>query len=214
MSIAAKLAGKLAGKAIKPRTGGKRRQKIKRSPEAVAKKIQREKAVDLGTPAGVDETKVLKGQSQATDQANMVRVGRAEAGKRSKGISQEYKATEKRLEKLQTDLKQAKAFLKSAADSKQKKTLSSKVSKITEQVQIQKNKLADMKKKNLIRRKGGGDLKPVDAEKNPGLAKLPTPVRNKMGYAKKGKQVKKAMQKGKVIKSNMSGDDLVRSCYD
>jgi hypothetical protein len=32
-----------------------------------------------------------------------------------------------------------------------------------------------------------GGLKPVDKEKNPGLAKLPTPrVRNKMGYMKKG----------------------------
>lgn len=205
---AAKLAGKLFGKTTKPRTGGRRRKKIKRSPEAIAKKIQREKAVDLGTPAGVDETKVLKGQSQATDQADMVRVGRAEAGKRSKGISKEYKATEKRLEKLQTDLKQAKAFLKGAADYQQKVTLSSKVDKITEQIQIQKNKLADMEKKNLIRRKGGGSLKPVDAEKNPGLAKLPTHVRNKMGYAKKGGKV------GKVIKANMSGDDLVRSCYD
>ena len=29
-------------------------------------------------------------------------------------------------------------------------------------------------------------MKPVDTEKNPGLAKLPTNVRNKMGYMKKG----------------------------
>ena len=33
-------------------------------------------------------------------------------------------------------------------------------------------------------------LKPVDKEKNPGLAKLPEKVRNKMGYAKKGKMAK------------------------
>lgn len=40
----------------------------------------------------------------------------------------------------------------------------------------------------------GGSLKPVDKSKNPGLAKLPKPVRNKMGYAKKGAKVaKKAM---------------------
>ena len=32
----------------------------------------------------------------------------------------------------------------------------------------------------------GGSLKPVNPSANPGLAKLPTPVRNKMGYAKKG----------------------------
>ena len=31
-----------------------------------------------------------------------------------------------------------------------------------------------------------GGLKAVDKEKNPGLAKLPTRVRNKMGYMKKG----------------------------
>jgi hypothetical protein len=33
---------------------------------------------------------------------------------------------------------------------------------------------------------GGKALKEVDSEKNPGLAKLPTEVRNKMGYMKKG----------------------------
>ena len=32
----------------------------------------------------------------------------------------------------------------------------------------------------------GGIMKPVDTNKNPGLAKLPTEVRNKMGYMKKG----------------------------
>ena len=35
-----------------------------------------------------------------------------------------------------------------------------------------------------------GSLKPVDKKKNPGLAKLPTPVRNKMGFMKKGGRVK------------------------
>jgi hypothetical protein len=36
----------------------------------------------------------------------------------------------------------------------------------------------------------GGALKETDAETNPGLAKLPTEVRNKMGYMKKGGDVK------------------------
>ena len=35
-----------------------------------------------------------------------------------------------------------------------------------------------------------GSLKPVDKEKNPGLSKLPTEVRNKMGFMKKGGKVK------------------------
>ena len=34
-----------------------------------------------------------------------------------------------------------------------------------------------------------GSLKPVDKEKNPGLSKLPTEVRNKMGFMKKGGMV-------------------------
>jgi len=34
------------------------------------------------------------------------------------------------------------------------------------------------------------NLKPVDAEQNPGLSKLPTEVRNKMGYMKKGGTIK------------------------
>jgi hypothetical protein len=37
----------------------------------------------------------------------------------------------------------------------------------------------------------GGSLKPVNPSTNPGLSKLPTEVRNKMGYQKKGGPVKK-----------------------
>ena len=38
--------------------------------------------------------------------------------------------------------------------------------------------------------KQGGDMKPVDMKKNPGVAKLPTAVRNKMGFMKKGGMAK------------------------
>jgi len=44
----------------------------------------------------------------------------------------------------------------------------------------------------------GGSLKPVDSEDNPGLAKLPTNVRNKMGYQKKGGTVKKYAEGGSI----------------
>jgi hypothetical protein len=37
---------------------------------------------------------------------------------------------------------------------------------------------------------GKKNLKKVDTKKNPGLAKLPTKVRNKMGFMKKGGAVK------------------------
>ena len=42
------------------------------------------------------------------------------------------------------------------------------------------------------------NLKPVNKEKNPGLAKLPTPVRNKMGFMAKGGAVKKMAKGGSV----------------
>ena len=37
---------------------------------------------------------------------------------------------------------------------------------------------------------GGKTLKPVNKKKNPGLAKLPTKVRNKMGFKKNGGSIK------------------------
>jgi hypothetical protein len=42
----------------------------------------------------------------------------------------------------------------------------------------------------------GGSLKATDSSENPGLSKLPTEVRNKMGYMKKGGMAKKKMNMG------------------
>ena len=39
--------------------------------------------------------------------------------------------------------------------------------------------------------KSGGSLKPVNKSANPGLAKLPTAVRNKMGFQRKGGSIKR-----------------------
>jgi hypothetical protein len=41
----------------------------------------------------------------------------------------------------------------------------------------------------------GGEMKAVDSKANPGLAKLPTDVRNKMGYMKQGGAVKNVKKK-------------------
>ena len=40
-------------------------------------------------------------------------------------------------------------------------------------------------------------MKSVDKDKNPGLAKLPEKVRNKMGFMKRGGAVKKKIKKKK-----------------
>lgn len=66
---------------------------------------------------------------------------------------------------------------------------------------------SEMKK---ISKQGGGNLKAVDKQKNPGLAKLPSNVRNRMGYAKSGGKVVNRKTGGMIG----SGNDLVASIYD
>ena len=48
-------------------------------------------------------------------------------------------------------------------------------------------------------------MKSVDKEKNPGLAKLPEKVRNKMGFMKRGGAVKKKIKKKKKRVGKMGG---------
>ena len=49
--------------------------------------------------------------------------------------------------------------------------------------------------------KEGGAMKPVDMKKNPGVAKLPTAVRNKMGFMKKGGMASDAKEDTKMDKA-------------
>lgn len=53
--------------------------------------------------------------------------------------------------------------------------------------------------------KNGGAMKPVDEDKNPGLKKLPSEVRNKMGYMKKGGKPKDGLAVMIAIGSPMKG---------
>ena len=49
--------------------------------------------------------------------------------------------------------------------------------------------------------KQGGTMKPVDMKKDPGVAKLPTAVRNKMGFMKKGGMASDAKEDTKMDKA-------------
>ena len=60
-----------------------------------------------------------------------------------------------------------------------------------------KRNLRDEKKRIVRELKDGGSLKPVPAGKK-GLSKLPTKVRNKMGFMKKGGRAK--MKRGGLAK--------------
>ena len=72
--------------------------------------------------------------------------------------------------------------------------------KFAKKVGVPKSVGAEFMKADKGRKFGaGGALKQTDAESNPGLAKLPTEVRNKMGYMKKGGDVKMDAAKDKKI---------------
>ena len=47
--------------------------------------------------------------------------------------------------------------------------------------------------------KKGGTMKKIDAKKNPGMAKLPTAVRNKMGFMKEGGKAHSDIAKDKPM---------------
>jgi hypothetical protein len=49
------------------------------------------------------------------------------------------------------------------------------------------------------RKFGSGGMKPVDMKKNPGVAKLPTAVRNKMGFMKEGGMAKDDKKQDKAM---------------
>ena len=54
----------------------------------------------------------------------------------------------------------------------------------------------------------GGALKETDAETNPGLAKLPTEVRNKMGYMKKGGMAHSDIAKDKPMMKKVAKEEV------
>ena len=67
---------------------------------------------------------------------------------------------------------------------------------------ITKKSPAEIQDRERMRRANGGSLKPVNPKTQKGLSKLPTKVRNKMGYMKKGGRVGmgKAMRGGGCVR--------------
>ena len=116
---------------------------------------------------------------------------------KSGGVVDEFKSKKlKSLGKTQRKLKSQDKEMGEAIEGAKKKGLSRKDTVKGRKFQRDNRRAqreGDKLRKDVLRvgKKDGGSLKPVDKEKNPGLAKLPTKVRNKMGYMKKGGRVKK-----------------------
>ena len=83
------------------------------------------------------------------------------------------------------DVKRAKEFRKN-----KKTPIRTFIKNTMEGKYMDKNRGTAEDTRNMrVRRKMGGPLKPVDPKTQKGLSKLPTKVRNKMGYMKKGGKV-------------------------
>ena len=67
--------------------------------------------------------------------------------------------------------------------------------KFAKKVGVSKSVGEEFMKSDKGRKFRAGGLKEVDSDSNPGLAKLPTEVRNKMGYMKKGGEAKAMVKK-------------------
>ncbi len=67
--------------------------------------------------------------------------------------------------------------------------------KFAKKVGVSKSVGEEFMKADKGRKFRAGGLKEVDSDSNPGLAKLPTEVRNKMGYMKKGGEAKAMVKK-------------------
>ena len=273
MSMFGKAASKLIRSATKPKPVGRRRGLRSQTSVSAQKKRKAEgkQSADLMQPAAGS---VGKGAEQADAGIRPSKVAAQKAGKYDAALDRK----EKRLAKLRADSHKFKKGSKEYLNFSRKNA---------REIDDLKNSIKDMKSRGgpggrtKIKYKMGGGMtmKDVDKTKNPGLAKLPTPVRNKMGYAKDGGKVyerqyggpaagkkssvessakkssatKKKKRKsvdmnktpdmdytttpkefsaqaqskkmgggkvykkghgGKVIKANMAGDDLVKSCYD
>lgn len=187
--------GKLP-KPPKPKTKAKAKTKPKPTPKRQVKGAKMIQGAGDKSDPGVGKSRA--GQKQARQSATkQAKIGMSDKEKDKLARDKAAAGSFKRAQGLK------KGSIKQLEDAYDKLTAGAKRA---QRLKGTKSKYYPVfKKRNMKPMKKGGPLKPVDQSKNPGLAKLPTPVRNKMGYAKKG---------GKVSYRKGGGQALVASLYD
>ena len=144
-------------------------KKFKAKVEATKKAIKK----------GTDDFKKQNPNRSVTDK-QIKQIQREQTEKSNKKSRKEFLREKKAFGGLLGKKKKSEKPKKPIPDSIKEKILPKK----------KKDRLDELRK-DLGLKEGGSALKPVDKEKNPGLSKLPTQVRNKRGYMKKGGAVRK-----------------------
>ena len=205
MSAASKLIRMVTRKKSKPK------RKYKKSRTDRVRQDEGNTASDLMTPATASTpdssgTKILVGTGEPN--SRKIRES-AVIANRQNDLGKELTRSMKKLEDY-----------KNKRDSLTGKDKIKFIANKSQEIELLKSKIKNMRddrdivpKKNggkIMKKNMGGSLKAVN---NPGLTKLPTPVRNKMGYAKGGGKVK-GYKKGGPITYRMSGGQVVGNSYD
>jgi len=181
--------GYKAIKSVRPKTKvSDATKKFKAKVEATKKAIKK----------GTDDFKKENPNRAITDK-QIKTVQREQAEKSNKKTRKEFLREKKFLGGLMGKKKKPVKPVKPVKPSKPSKPSKPKDSSTGKEIKSIKEKILPKKKKDRLDelrkdlglKEGGSALKPVDKEKNPGLSKLPTQVRNKMGYMKKGGAVRK-----------------------
>jgi hypothetical protein len=195
-------ASKDSGAGVMREVVGGKGKKQQASPAAQRKrKGEGQQAADLKQPAAGS---VGKGAEQADAGLPSSKVAAKQASDFDKAISKKEKQLENY--KSKRDSLTGKAKIKFIAESKVR------IDALKASIKDMKSRGGPGGRSKIKYKSDGGSLRTVNKKKNPGLAKLPTPVRNKMGFAKEGGQVISKKSGGKV---NMGfGDSLVRQGYD
>ena len=204
MSAASKLIRMVTRKKSKPK------RKYKKSRTDRVRQDEGNTASDLMTPATASTpdssgTKILVG----TGEPNSPKIRESAViakSQNNKGKALTRKIRKREVYEKKRDSKTGKDKIKFIANnSQEQELLMASIKNMKDKDIVPKKKGGTIVKKNM-----GGSLKAVN---NPGLAKLPTPVRNKMGYAKGGGKVK-GYKKGGSITYRMSGGQVVGHGYD
>jgi hypothetical protein len=110
-------------------------------------------------------------------------------------------------------IKKASTGIRSIIEEAMRKSVKNKTLTQKQMDKVVRNlDLIDAGKKPDNKKDGGmmkKNLKPVDKEKNPGLAKLPTEVRNKMGYMKDGGMVLEIGLRPATAKENKMAKEMM-----
>ena len=180
-------------KSKKLKSLGKTQRKLKAQDKEMGEAIEGAKKKGLSRKDTVKGRKFQRDNRRAQREGDKLRKDVLRVGKKDGGSTFNYDKDHPKVQSLKKfvnkNRKEKNKKFGAKIFGKKKPMTDKEAKKFADKIETRTSKRVSKTEGSFA--KGGSALKPVDKEKNPGLAKLPTKVRNKMGYMKKGGRVKK-----------------------